>query len=535
MISVRKNIHIPLFLLTFYLYVVIRNSYVMEDAYITLRVVDNFVNGYGLTWNTIERVQAYTHPLWMFLLSLGYFFTREAFYTTVAISVIVSGIAFMVVLIISSKNGMTPTILVAAILIFSKAYIDYSTSGMENPASHLLIAVFLYFCLEDSPNKQRSLFWIFFIANLAIINRMDSILMYLPLLLLTLLSGFPKEVTVKELISRLKWLFVGFVPFILWEIFSLVYYGFPFPNTAYAKLYFPEMSMMDLLEQGYIYFLDSLYLDPITLFVVALGLGSGILQGNKVERAAALGGGLYLAYIFYIGGDNMSGRFFSSVLVISVILLSRFWAKTRPLESFSVLAFIFALGLTSPLPTLLVPYPNSTPETETIPLTRFGTGATDVKRWLFSTSSLIFDRRDTIQPYHHLCYQGTQMKQTAEQGGETVYELGAVGYTGYFAGPNVYIIDSFALTNALLARLPPEYDANWRNAHFRRILPDGYFETIKTNENRIKDPSLAAYYDKLLVIIQAPIWSWERFQTIFEMNTGQYEHYLTEYRQNLSP
>jgi hypothetical protein len=40
-----------------------------DDAYITLRTVDNWVNGRGLVWNTAERVQTYTHPLWMLLLS----------------------------------------------------------------------------------------------------------------------------------------------------------------------------------------------------------------------------------------------------------------------------------------------------------------------------------------------------------------------------------------------------------------------------------------------------------------------------------
>ena len=46
-----------------------------------MRTVDNFVNGYGLTWNVAERVQAYTHPLWMFLLFPIYFVLREPFYT----------------------------------------------------------------------------------------------------------------------------------------------------------------------------------------------------------------------------------------------------------------------------------------------------------------------------------------------------------------------------------------------------------------------------------------------------------------------
>ncbi|MDB4977741.1 MAG: hypothetical protein JWN48_6082, partial [Myxococcaceae bacterium] len=48
---------------------VLRSAWVTEDAYITLRTVDNWVHGFGLRWNTDERVQGYTHPLWMLLLS----------------------------------------------------------------------------------------------------------------------------------------------------------------------------------------------------------------------------------------------------------------------------------------------------------------------------------------------------------------------------------------------------------------------------------------------------------------------------------
>ena len=52
-------------LLTLIAFVLVNTAWLSEDIYITLRVVDNFVNGYGLTWNVAERVQAYTHPLWL--------------------------------------------------------------------------------------------------------------------------------------------------------------------------------------------------------------------------------------------------------------------------------------------------------------------------------------------------------------------------------------------------------------------------------------------------------------------------------------
>ena len=76
-----------------FLIVLLRTAWLGEDAFITFRTVDNFVNGYGLTWNTTERVQGFTNPLWMFLVSFFYFFSHEIFYTALLISVGISLLA----------------------------------------------------------------------------------------------------------------------------------------------------------------------------------------------------------------------------------------------------------------------------------------------------------------------------------------------------------------------------------------------------------------------------------------------------------
>src|SRR5512145_1366375 len=61
---------------------VIRTSWVSDDAFITLRVVDNAVHGFGPRWNVDERVQAFTHPLWFLVLTAAYAVTREPYLTT---------------------------------------------------------------------------------------------------------------------------------------------------------------------------------------------------------------------------------------------------------------------------------------------------------------------------------------------------------------------------------------------------------------------------------------------------------------------
>jgi hypothetical protein len=47
-------------------------AWVFDDAFITFRTIDNFVGGYGLRWNIAERVQTFTHRLWLMVLTPVY-------------------------------------------------------------------------------------------------------------------------------------------------------------------------------------------------------------------------------------------------------------------------------------------------------------------------------------------------------------------------------------------------------------------------------------------------------------------------------
>jgi len=292
---------ILIFLAMFFGVVILRSAWITEDAYITLRTVDNFINGYGLTWNVAERVQAYTHPLWMLALSGLYFFTHEAFYTTILLSLVTSFVAFLLVEKMVPRYNLT-TFAGLSILILSKAFIDFSTSGLENPATHLLLALFLIVFLTNKLSfNDKEVFWLSFIASLATLNRMDTFLFFVPSLLFIILQ--------RRSWSAMKWMVIGFLPFILWEIFSVIYYGFPFPNTAYAKLN-TGLARNDLLEMGYLYFINSIHWDPITLFIIITVTTLTLYQGTWREKAVSLGIILYLFYILWIGADYMSGRFF---------------------------------------------------------------------------------------------------------------------------------------------------------------------------------------------------------------------------------
>ncbi|MEZ4673404.1 MAG: hypothetical protein R2932_04075 [Caldilineaceae bacterium] len=201
------------------------NAWIVDDAYITFRTVDNFVHGYGLTWNPAERVQVYTHPLWMFLVAACYAVTSELFFTVIALSLVLTLAAWAVawhIVTCNRKNASWYGVLLTLALLASKALIDYASSGLESPLSYLLIALFIVnFSTPPATgirDNQRRVALLFFIAALAFVNRADTILLYLPPLvyLLYQMRALPN--------GRLSGILLfATAPAMCWLLFSLIY------------------------------------------------------------------------------------------------------------------------------------------------------------------------------------------------------------------------------------------------------------------------------------------------------------------------
>ncbi len=130
--------------------------------------------------------------------------------------------------------------------------------------------------------------------------------------------------------------------------FSLVYYGFVFPNTYYAKVGGTGIFWRFRVTQGIIYILDSWDADPITPFVILVVAFTGLVVGRKVEnreRVLLWGGvagiGLAMAYVLYVGGDFMRGRFLVPIFFWSVLLWDRIpWPQRYLWPTLGVLALL---------------------------------------------------------------------------------------------------------------------------------------------------------------------------------------------------
>ena len=299
------------FALAFFLFVLVKNAWLSDDGYITLRTVYNFVHGFGLTWNIDERVQAYTHPLWMFLLSGSYFFVRSIYFSSLLLSL---GVSMLVAAIFAFRLAPSPFVAVVGLtmLAASKSFIDYSTSGLENPLTHLLIVLFAVVFFQYQHSK-RYLLWLSLLGCMMILNRMDTVLLFLPALVYAWYRSRPR-------LKALKTVLLAFTPFIAWEIFSLFYYGFLFPNTAYTKLN-TGISMGQLLKQGLVYLINSSIFDPLLFIVLISAVLLVVVLEDWKSLPLLLGMALYIAYVVMVGGDFMAGRFLTPPFLMAVILL----------------------------------------------------------------------------------------------------------------------------------------------------------------------------------------------------------------------
>lgn len=476
----------------------LRSAWVAEDAFITLRTVDNLIQGYGLTWNPSERVQAYTHPLWMFALAASYAMAQEPFYSTMALSF---ALTVPTVLLFALGLASTPNAAVLGLLVltFSRAFVDYAVSGMENPLSHLLAVLFLWTYFSRGTSR-RALVMLAGIAALALLNRLDAIALYLPPL-----AYRSWQLGVRKSLLPVA---IGFTPLLVWECFATIYYGFPVPNTAFAKLTtgIPEA---DLVRQGFLYLLDSLQRDPLTMTAVVAGVATPVALKSKAALMVSLGVLLQLLYIVSIGGDFMSGRLLSLPLICATVLLCRGEFR-RQRHWAAALVVAVALGLSSPFPTVF----NGS---------SFGAGGddpvgehgiADERRFYFQYSGLL---NEGARPKEH---PWARRGEQAKLGNVHVITYFTVGFFGFFAGPGVHVLDPFGVADPLLSKIASS-DPNWRIGHFRRGVPDGYVESLAQDRNLIEDPDLAEYYDHLRLVTRGDsLLDWRRLAAIWHLNFG---------------
>ncbi|MEE8474585.1 MAG: hypothetical protein V3T01_04500 [Myxococcota bacterium] len=499
--------------------VLVRNAWMADDAFITLRSIDQFLRGQGLGFNFGERVQAYTHPLWLWVLMPAYSVSREAFYAPLLTSIAVSAAAIWVF----SRRGVSPSgrvvspemgTAVVLCLLGSKAFMDYSTSGLENPLSHLLLALFFATPIQTTPIQanptdpapkpqlRRAILW----ASLLAVNRLDAILLVAPSLLLGVRDSVRCGHTPRSLAVAAAW---AASPLLLWLGFSLVYYGTIVPNTAFAKLGAGVPSSVRL-PQGFAYLAASFRFDLVTPLLIVGGLVAASIRRRPSQLPVATGVVLYLAYTVWIGGDFMLGRYLAAPLLCSLVALFRADLPRGVYAGMTAAAVVVSLLYpTAPLRT------GSDFHNRDLDRIIENHGIADERAFYYQSNGLLSPQRDTPFTAGSAC-RGSDAPLILRRG------CSSLGIEGLRSCPGSHLVDSCALSDPLLARLPAAPTPRWRVGHNIRPIPVGYLASLRHGVDAIEDPSIRELYADVRQVVRGPVFTASRFRAIWRLHFHDY-------------
>jgi arabinofuranosyltransferase len=530
---------------------ILQSSWLSDDFLIGMRQVLNGAHGFGLGFNVGERVQTMTSPLWMFVMWLAYV-GGGLFYGPLLVSVGLSFAAVALLVRFTRVTGQSYAwlALLLALLVSSRSYVDFSTSGLENTLGFAILAALMLelaaFFSADLAHCGGSFARVCSLAALLVLTRYDYALLAVPLVL----PAAARLAVHRRFQTLAGASLASAVPILLWFACSLVYFGSIYPNTYYAKMS-TAIPLTDRLHYSQLYFVAFLKLDPIGACSIASALV--VLSLRAAQDRVALGPlgafAAYLVYLLSMGGDFMAGRFFAILVVLSVFSLAEPQTKNfrRTLAAILACACVVATPKLAALTTKL----------------NFDAGEAPSAHWV--TERIVDEKRHYLRLGQGLFAQlrprylglletwernwiDARARYARAPAAAVVSQVvsvgcGGLGHRGLSYGPTFHLFDHCALADPFLSKLPlfaPHSGGEllgWGPGHFIRALPPGYVasfssfghhpgddETAKflpEARNRITDPDLAYVFERMRLITRGALFSRERWRAISELMSGE--------------
>jgi hypothetical protein len=297
----------------------------MDDAYISYRYAWNLVHGNGLVYNPGEVVEGYTNFLWTMLAAASIWLGLNPATVSLAVNLALSLALLSLVWLIGSRLAggryLWPSVTCLA-LAGSSAFVTYGArgSGMESvlfAVLAMLAAVLIYHTPTGSWRNHAAAGGV---LGLATLTRPEGLL---------LAGVFLGVYCVQGIAARRRWpapLLYGagacaavVVPHEIWRIF---FYGYPLPNTFYAKT---GSATPEVLERGWTY-LQFFMIE--NWLPVLLGLIGGLVfalgwRKSGVLTAFALYSILQAGYVLWVGGDHFPGWRFLVPVIAPMLLVGQ--------------------------------------------------------------------------------------------------------------------------------------------------------------------------------------------------------------------
>jgi arabinofuranosyltransferase len=335
--------------LVIYWYGYDKPTYGIDDANIYFVYMKHLAQGHGFVWNIgSERVEGFTSLLWTLIGALFYKIAGESFvWLLLILGFILTYITVCrVLLFIRRCNGTLDRVLtgtdvvIMALLLFPLGFLEWNVMGLMETGLWLFLIVGLTLELCNSLLSDRRPNLALFCVLLAIMipTRPESIaygILFIGLLFIRQTAyGLKKAFTATLYPLMTYTISLGIL--IGWR---LSYFGYPFPNTYYAKV---SASTKDNIVRGLAYFHTFLYEYPQAAFTIGLGAAFAAILINKRIRQ----GGKFIP-----GNNDKAQALLLTVVACTLVLpvltggdhfiFARFYQCMLPLTYASALNFTF--------------------------------------------------------------------------------------------------------------------------------------------------------------------------------------------------
>lgn len=416
----------------------------VDDAFIHLRFIEHFAEGYGFVWNIGEQpVEGFTSFLYVVFLGVFQYFGGSPIHLLPwvgSISTILVLFATLWLLAYLNPKHHTENITTVILLGFSPQLFFWSFSGLEIS----FYILFLIICVTLFTGYQLGKFTPWLVGSMfGILSliRPEALGLFAVTVIYDSLTSIQttKTFDVKRFINLFLSFSIVFLPVFFWKWW---YFGYPLPNTYYAK----TGAGLLQIQNGYIYTISSikqilnLPIIPIFLFVFAF-------YWVKHKQA------LYLVVIIIVictmttlsGGDHFSeARFLIPILPFVFSLVSIGISHITPKVSMAS-KFILLFGI------LVFTYNVWKPSQP-----------------LINTNQVVEIAENEKLKFFYNWKEGYTLmgkalnEITKPTDSIAVVPIGAIGYYS-----NIRVIDMVGLTDVKIAHEPfdPAYTSSWRPGH----------------------------------------------------------------------
>jgi hypothetical protein len=214
-------------------------DFTAEDAYITYRYAENWVNIGSLVYNEGEPINAMTSPLHALLSAALFFVTGNTVLSNKIISSIL--LLFSAFLVWYRYREHLHLQVLVLLLLMPPCVLLWTFGGLETPILLFLATLTVIVALQPPPFGLNLLCMILLLSGLAFLTRYDSILFFLP----ATLFAASKARSIKHVIIGVA---AAAVLPLAWLFVSFYYYGDLLPTSFYVKT--PNGNFWGLIFNG---------------------------------------------------------------------------------------------------------------------------------------------------------------------------------------------------------------------------------------------------------------------------------------------